>query len=517
MERNIDDLIQDLVKRKELVLDVDGQRGEKQHKKGKLTARERIALLVDKGSFVETDMLIHHRADKFGMQKREIPGEGVVTGYGTVEGRLVYVFSQDFSVFGGSLGEMHAVKITKIQDLALKTGAPLIGINDSGGARIQEGVNSLHGYGQIFFRNTRASGVIPQISVILGPCAGGAVYSPAITDFIFLVDEVSHMYITGPKVIKAVTAEEVSSEELGGAVTHNSISGNGHFIAQSEIEVFEMVRNLLSYIPSNNIDDPPYLPTDDDINRKDMELRSIVPTDNKKSYNIKDVIKILVDNGIFMEVQPLFAQNIVVGFARINGYPVGIVANQPDVLAGCLDINSSDKGARFIRFCDSFNIPLISLVDTPGFLPGKSQEFGGIIRHGAKILYAFSESTVPKITITLRKSYGGASIAMCNKDLGADFVYAWPQSEIAVMGAEGAVDIIFRRDIEAAVDPLDRRQKLIDEYQRTTSNPYEAAKMGLVDMVIFPEETRPRVASALSILMTKQDLLPAKKHGNMPL
>jgi len=517
MRRNINELIQELVDRKELILDVDGQRTEKQHKKGKLTARERIAMLLDQGSFVEIDMLVHHRADKFGMEKREIPGEGIVIGHGTIDGRLVYIFSQDFTVFGGALGEMHAKKITKIQDLALSTGAPIIGINDSGGARIQEGVDSLHGYGQIFFRNTRASGVIPQISIILGPCAGGAVYSPALMDFIFLVDGISHMYITGPKVIKAVTSEEVSSEELGGAYTHNTLSGNGHFIADNEIEVFAMVRELLGYIPSNNIDDPPYKETGDDVNRKDMTLRTLVPTDNKKSYDIKDLIKLIVDNGEFFEVQPLYAENMVIGFARMNGMTISIIANQPNVLAGCLDINASDKAARFVRFCDAFNIPLVTFVDTPGFLPGKTQEYGGIIRHGAKLLHAYSEATVPKITVTLRKSYGGASIAMCNKDLGADMIFAWPQAEIAVMGAEGAVDIIFRRDIEAAVDPVEMRKKLIDEYTLTTSNPYEAAKRGLIDMVILPEETRPRIANALSILQTKQDVLPGKKHNNIPL
>ncbi|MBN1151026.1 methylmalonyl-CoA carboxyltransferase [candidate division WOR-3 bacterium] len=517
MKKNINELIQELVDRKEIVLDLDEQRAVKQHAKNKKTARERISLLLDKGSFIETDMLVHHRAEQFGMRDKELPGEGVVTGYGFINGRLVYVFSQDFTVFGGALGEMHALKIAKIQDLALKTGAPLIGINDSGGARIQEGVDSLHGYGQIFYRNSRSSGVIPQISVILGPCAGGAVYSPALTDFVFLVDSVSNMYITGPKVIKAVTAEDVSSEELGGAYTHNAISGNGHFIAQNEEECFEMVKKLISYIPSNNIDDPPYFNSGDDINRMDMDLRYIVPTEGKQSYDVIEVIKKIIDDGDFFEVQPLYAQNMVIGFARIAGISIGIVANQPKVLAGCLDINSSDKAARFIRFCDAFNIPIVTFVDTPGFLPGKTQEFGGIIRHGAKLLYAYSEATVPKINITLRKSYGGASVAMCNKDLGADFVMAWPQAEIAVMGADGAVDIIFNKAIQATADPVKKRKELIDEYTNTTTNPYEAAKRGLVDMVILPEETRMRLASALSILVTKQDSLPAKKHDNMPL
>ncbi|MBN2363003.1 acyl-CoA carboxylase subunit beta [candidate division WOR-3 bacterium] len=517
MKKNINELIQDLVDRKEIVLDIDGQRAAKQHAKNKKTARERLSLLLDKGSFIETDMLIHHRAEQFGMKEKELPGEGVVTGYGFINGRLVYVFSQDFTVFGGALGEMHALKIAKIQDLALKTGAPVIGINDSGGARIQEGVDSLHGYGQIFFRNSRSSGVIPQISIILGPCAGGAVYSPALTDFVFLVDGVSNMYITGPKVIKAVTAEDVSSEELGGAYTHNAVSGNGHFIAQNEEECFEMVKKLLSYIPSNNMDDPPYHNSGDDINRADMDLRYLVPTESKQSYDVVEVIKKIVDDGDFFEVQPLYAQNMVIGFARIAGISAGIVANQPKVLAGCLDINSSDKAARFIRFCDAFNIPIVTFVDTPGFLPGKTQEFGGIIRHGAKLLYAYSEATVPKINVTLRKSYGGASVAMCNKDLGADFVMAWPQAEIAVMGAEGAVDVIFSKAINAAADPADKRKELIEQYTFTATNPYEAAKKGLVDMIILPEETRLRLASALSILVTKQDSLPSKKHDNMPL
>ncbi len=517
MKKNINELIQELVDRKEIVLDIEGQRTSKQHAKNKKTSRERLSMLLDKGSFIETDMLIHHRAESFGMKNKEIPGEGVVTGYGFVNGRLVYVFSQDFTVYGGALGEMHALKISKIQDLALKTGAPLIGINDSGGARIQEGVDSLHGYGQIFFRNSRSSGVIPQISIILGPCAGGAVYSPALTDFVFLVEGISNMYITGPKVIKAVTAEDVSSEELGGAYTHNAVSGNGHFIAGSEEECFEMVKKLLSFIPSNNMDDPPFFNSGDDINRSDMSLRYLVPTEGKQSYDVIEVIKKIVDDGDFLEVHPLYAQNMVVGFARIAGMSVGIVANQPKVLAGCLDINSSDKAARFIRFCDSFNIPLVTFVDTPGFLPGKAQEFGGIIRHGAKLLYAYSEATVPKINVTLRKSYGGASVAMCNKDLGADFVMAWPQAEIAVMGADGAVDIIFKKAIDAAADPSQKRKELIEEYTMTTTNPYEAAKRGLVDMVILPEETRLRLASALSILATKQDSLPPKKHDNMPL
>ena len=516
-ERNIDTLIKELYQKKEVIIDADGKRGEKQHAKGKLTARERIALLLDPGSFVETDMFVKHRCNNFGMEKQEVPGEGVVTGYGHIDGRLVYVFSQDFTVSGGSLGEMHALKITKLQDLALKSGAPIIGINDSGGARIQEGVDSLHGYGQIFFRNTRSSGVIPQISVVLGPCAGGAVYSPALTDFIFMVDKVSQMYITGPSVIKAVTAEDVTAEEIGGAYTHNAISGNGHFICQDENECFAQIRALLSFIPANNLDDPPQIQTNDDINRKDSELRALVPTNSKTPYDVRDIIRCIMDNGDFFEIMPLFAQNMVIGFARLANQSLGIIANQPNALAGCLDINASDKAARFIRFCDCFNIPLLTIVDTPGFLPGKNQEFGGIIRHGAKLLYAYSEATVPKVNLTLRKSYGGASVAMCNKDLGADYVVAWPQAQIAVMGADGAVPLIFKRDIESATDPAQKRKELIESYEQLTCNPYEAAKRGLCDFVITPEETRPFLASLFSTLRTKREALPNKKHANIPL
>ena len=515
--KTIEQLIKAMDDKKSVIIDADGKRAAKQHDKGKLSARERIDLLLDPQSFVEFDAFVRHRCDTFGMDKVEIPADGVVTGYGTVDGRPVFVFSQDFTVTGGSLGEGHALKIVKMQDMALKMGVPIVGINDSGGARIQEGVDSLHGYGMIFFRNTRASGVIPQISVILGPCAGGAVYSPAITDFVCMVDKVSNMYITGPQVIKAVMGEEVGLEELGGALAHNANSGNGHFMFPSEEHCFAGVRKLLSFLPANNLEDPPVVENNDEPGRIDMELRTIVPTNPKKPYDVKDIILRVVDNGDFLEVHELFAPNIVVGLGRVNGHTVGVVANQPTVLAGCLDINASDKAARFIRFCDAFNIPLLTFVDCPGYLPGRQQEHGGIIRHGAKILFAYSEATVPKITVTLRKSYGGAHIAMCNKDLGSDLMLAWPQAEIAVMGASGAVNVIFRKQIDAAEDKAKRRDELIEEYETMFSNPYEAAKRGYVDAVIPPEETRGRVASALAVLKTKRDVAPTKKHGNVPL
>ena len=516
-EKTIEQLIKALEDKQAAIADADGKRAAKQHEKGKLSARERIEQLLDPKSFVEFDAFVQHRCDNFGMDKVAIPADGVVTGYGTIGGRPAFVFSQDFSVTGGSLGEAHAKKIVKMQDMALKMGVPVIGINDSGGARIQEGVDSLHGYGMIFFRNTRSSGVIPQISVILGPCAGGAVYSPAITDFVFMVDKVSNMYITGPQVIKAVMGEDVGLEELGGAQAHNAVSGNGHFIYASEQDCFAGVRHLISLLPSNNLEDPPAAGAGDDPARIDLELRNIVPVNPKMPYNVKDIISRVLDNGDFLEVHALYAPNIVVGLGRIAGQTVGVVANQPQVLAGCLDINSSDKSARFIRFFDAFNIPLVTFVDCPGYLPGKQQEHGGIIRHGAKILYAYSEATVPKITVTLRKSYGGAHIAMCNKDLGSDLMLAWPQAEIAVMGASGAVNVIFRKQIDAAEDKEKKRLELIDEYETMFSNPYEAAKRGYVDAVIAPEETRARVASALAVLKTKREQSPAKKHGNIPL
>lgn len=488
----------------------------KQHEKGKLSARERVLRFLDPQSFVELDMFVKHRCTDLGMEGAEAPGEGVVTGYGTVNGRKVFLFAQDFTVMGGSLGEMHAQKICKVMDLAMKTGAPLVGINDSGGARIQEGVSALSGYGQIFYRNTLASGVIPQISVIMGPCAGGAVYSPALTDFVFMVKG-SYMFITGPQVIKAVTGEDVSSEDLGGAMTHNTDSGVAHFVAEGEEQCLQEIRRLLGFLPDNNLEDPPPGDSGDDPSRLVPELRELVPAEPNRSYDVRDVIHPLVDDGQFLEVHQLYAQNMVVGFARINGRTVGIVANQPRILAGCLDINASDKAARFIRFCDAFNIPLVSLVDVPGFLPGTAQEYGGIIRHGAKMLYAYSEATVPKVTLVLRKNYGGAYLAMCSRDLGADQVLAWPNAEIAVMGPEGAANIIFRREIESSDDPASTRDAKIEEYRQRFANPYVAAGRGYLDDVIDPAESRLRVAAALEMLRTKRETRPPKRHGNMPL
>jgi methylmalonyl-CoA decarboxylase alpha subunit len=485
------------------------KRIDKQHSTGKLTARERIEKLLDPNTFVELDQFVKHRCTNFDMPTTEAPGEGVVTGYGTVDGRLVYVFAQDFTVVGGSLGEMHAAKIVKTQDLAMKMGAPLIGLNDSGGARIQEAVDALRGYGDIFYRNTLASGVIPQISVIMGPCAGGAVYSPAITDFIFMVKNTSQMFITGPQVIKSVTAEEVTAEQLGGAMTHNSTSGVAHFAAENDEHCLEMVRYLLSFLPSNNLDDAPVLPNTDDINRMDEKLNTIIPDNANQPYDMKNVIASVVDDGEFFEVHQHYAGNMLVGFARFDGQSVGILANQPNYLAGCLDIDASDKAARFIRFCDAFNIPLVNLVDVPGFLPGTDQEYGGIIRHGAKMLYAYSEATVPKITVILRKSYGGAYIAMCSQHLGADQVMAWPSAEIAVMGPAGAANVIFRKDPD--------KDAKTEQYIKDFANPYKAAERGYVDMVIEPKETRPRIISSLSMLATKRESRPAKKHGNIPL
>ena len=489
----------------------------KQHKAGKLTARERINLLMDPDSFVELDAFVKHRCSEFGMEAVDAPAEGVVTGYGTVDGRLVYVFAQDFTVIGGSLGEMHAKKICKVLDLALKMGAPAVGINDSGGARIQEGVDALSGYGNIFYRNTIASGVVPQISVIMGPCAGGAVYSPALTDFTFMVDKTSQMFITGPQVIKAVTGEEVTSEELGGAMTHNRISGVAHFISPDEKTCIEDIKRLLSFLPSNNMETAPIFETDDDINRIEEQLNEIVPDNPNKPYDMRDIIRAIVDNGDFMEVQEYYAQNIITAYARINGASIGIIANQPKVLAGCLDINASDKAGRFIRTCDAFNIPILNLVDVPGFLPGTNQEYGGIIRHGAKMLYAYSEATVPKVTLIVRKAYGGAYLAMCSKDLGADMVFAWPSAEIAVMGPDGAANIIFKKDIEGAEDPVQTRAEKIQEYKDKFATPYIAAQRGYVDSVIEPKESRPRLANAFEMLASKRENRPAKKHGNLPV
>ena len=463
MKLSIDELMKNLKEKEEKVKAGGGEKRVKaQHEKGKLTARERIDLLLDKDSFVELDLLVEHRCNNFGMDKVEAPGEGVVTGYGTIDGRLIYVFAQDFTVIGGSLGEMHAKKISKVLDMAIKMGAPCIGINDSGGARIQEGVDSLSGYGQLFYRNTIASGVIPQISIIVGPAAGGAVYSPAIMDFVFMVKNVGIMHITGPAVIKAVTGEVVTSEKLGGAMTHNRESGVAHFAAENEEEVYQMVRKMMGYLPSNNMETPPSIECKDDPNRMEEALLNIIPTDPNKPYDMKDVIKLIVDDGDFFESHRYYATNMITGFARLNGQSIGIIANQPKVLAGCLDINASDKAARFVRFCDAFNIPILTSVDVPGFLPGTAQEYGGIIRHGAKLLYAYSEATVPKVTLIVRKSYGGAYLAMCAKDLRADQVIAWPTAEIAVMGSQGAANIIFKKEIAKADNPEKVRQEKIE-------------------------------------------------------
>jgi len=518
MKLSINELMKNLREREKKVKAAGGEKRVKaQHEKGKLTARERIDLLLDKDSFVELDLLVEHRCSNFGMDKVEAPGEGVVTGYGTINERLIYVFAQDFTVIGGSLGEMHAKKICKVLDMAMKIGAPCIGINDSGGARIQEGVDSLSGYGQLFYRNTIASGVIPQISIIVGPAAGGAVYSPAIMDFVFMVKNVGIMHITGPDVIKAVTGEVVTSEKLGGAMTHNRKSGVAHFAAENEEEVYQMVRKMMSYLPSNNMETPPSIECKDNPNRMEEALLNIVPTDPNKPYEMRDVIRHIVDEGDFFESHPYFATNMLTGFARLNGQSIGIIANQPKVLAGCLDINASDKAARFVRFCDAFNIPILTLVDVPGFLPGTAQEYGGIIRHGAKLLYAYSEATVPKITLIVRKSYGGAYLAMCSRDLRADQVIAWPTAEIAVMGSQGAANIIFRKEIAKADNPEKVRQERIGEFQLKFSNPYEAAKRGYVDMVIDPRETRPRLITTFEMLSTKRESRPAKKHGNFPV
>jgi len=488
-----------------------------QHNRGKLTARERLDILLDRDSFVELQPFVKHRATNFGMDKVEAPGEGVVTGYGKINGRLVYVFAQDFTVFGGALGEMHAKKIANIMDLAAKNGAPVIGLNDSGGARIQEGVVSLDGYGHIFYRNSIYSGVIPQISVILGPCAGGAVYSPAITDYVFMVEKTSQMFITGPKVIETVTGEKITSEDLGGARVHSSISGNAHFTAATEEEVLEQVRRLLSFLPQNYREEAPRVSYEGDSGDWLEELAELVPVAGTKVYDVKKVLEQIVDYGDFMEVQPDFARNIVVGLGRIDGQTVGLIANQPKVMAGGLDIDSSDKLARFIRTCDAFNIPLITFVDVTGFFPGINQEHGGIIRHGAKILYAYSEATVPKISVITRKAYGGAYVALNSKAIGADVVYAWPNAEIAVMGPEGAANIIFARDIEQSSDPAATRQAKIAEYREKFANPYVAAENGMVDDVIDPRETRKYLKRSLEMLRTKREERPAKKHGNIPL
>ncbi len=513
----VDKLNQLQNRRAEISLGGGEEKIKKQHDAKKLTARERILLLMDEGSFVEVDAFVTHRCSEFGMQEVSAPGEGVVTGYGTVDGRLVYAYAQDFTVIGGSLGEMHAKKICKIMDMAIKMGAPVIGMNDSGGARIQEGINALAGFGDIFYRNTKASGVIPQISVIMGPCAGGAVYSPALTDFVFMVEKTSQMFITGPQVIKAVTGEEVSLEELGGANSQAEKSGVAHFTAVSDEECIKMIKKLLSYLPSNNLDDAPYEPTDDEINRLSEKLTTIVPDDANKAYDVKEVIKEVVDNADFFEIMEKFAKNIVIGFAKMNGETVGIVANQPKEKAGALDVDAADKAARFIRFCDCFNIPLVTFTDVPGYLPGVSQEHNGIIRHGAKLLYAYSEATVPKINVITRKAYGGAYIAMSSKHLGADMVMAWPTAEIAVMGPDGAANIIFKDDIKNSDDPIATRKDKIEEYREKFANPYEAAKYGYVDDIIEPDSTRPRIIAALQMLASKRESSPSKKHGNIPV
>ena len=488
-----------------------------QHAKGKLTVRERLNKLFDAGTFVETGLFVKHRSVNFGMDKKESPADGVITGFGQINGRLTYVAAQDFTVIGGSLGEMHADKIAKCQEAAMKVGAPMISINDSGGARIQEGIDALAGYGKIFFNNTQASGVIPQISVIMGPCAGGAVYSPAITDFILMVDKTSQMFITGPQVIEAVTGEAVSAEDLGGAVTHNSLSGVAHFHAANEDACIEQLRQLLSYLPQNNMERAEIFPCNDDLNRLSPELNDIIPENPNKAYEMKDIIKAVADNNVFFETQSEYAKNIITGFIRLNGKSIGIIASEPNVKAGCLDIDASDKAARFIRTCDSFNIPILTFVDVPGFLPGKDQEHGGIIRHGAKLLFAYSEATVPMVTVITRKAYGGAYIGMGSKHLGVDIVYAWPEAEIAVMGAEGAANIIFAKDIMKAANPQQERINKITEYNNTMMNPYIAASRGYVDDVIEPATTRKMLIAAFDALSTKVVHRVNKKHGNIPL
>ncbi len=512
------DKLEDLKQRKEKLQAAGGaDKIAKQHESGKLTARERLNLLFDADSFVEIGAFVEHRCKDLGMDTLDLPGEGVVSGYGTVEGRQVFAYAQDFTVMGGSLGNMHAEKIVRVMDMALKTGAPLIGMNDSGGARIQEGVDALSGYGKIFFRNTISSGVIPQISAIMGPSAGGAVYSPAITDFIFMVDQTSKMFITGPQVIKAVTGEEVSAEELGGAKTHNTVSGVAHFMSADDASCLQEIKKLLSFLPSNNLETPPRVDSEDEADRIEEALNSIVPVNPSKPYDMKKIIVLIADQRDFLEVHARYAKNIVTGFIRLNGQSVGVIANQPMIKAGCLDINSSDKAARFIRTCDAFNIPLLNLVDVPGFLPGTKQEYGGIIRHGAKMLYAYSEATVPKLTLIIRKAYGGAYIGMCNKELGADVVLAWPSAEIAVMGPEGAANIIFRKEIEQAADSDDARRQKIEEYRDKFANPYIAAARGYVDDVIEPKTTRPRLVASLEMLAGKRESRPPKKHGNLPV
>jgi propionyl-CoA carboxylase beta chain len=512
------ELLEDLESRNQSAIQAGGQkRIEKQHASGKLTARERLDILLDPGSFVELDRFKVHRCSDFGMADKKIAGDGVVTGYGTIDGRQMFVFAQDFTAFGGSLSLAHAEKICKVMKMAMKVGAPVIGLNDSGGARIQEGVMSLAGYGDIFLQNVMASGVVPQITAIMGPSAGGAVYSPALTDWIFMVDKTSHMFITGPEVIKAVTGEAVSKEDLGGAMAHNQKSGVAHFVAPDDRACLSRIRELMAYLPQNNMEDPPKAAVSDDPGRRDEELRDLVPADPNKPYDMRHIIRSNLDGRYFLEVHEHWARNIVVGFGRLNGVSVGIIANQPAVMAGCLDIEASIKGARFVRFCDAFNIPLIIYEDVPGFLPGSHQEHGGIIKHGAKLIYAFCEATVPRITLVTRKAYGGAYIVMSSKHIRGDINMAYPTAEIAVMGAEGAVNIISREQIQAAGDPAAERKRLIADYREKFSNPYRAAELGYIDEVIDPAETRPKLIQALAMLKNKRDTNPPKKHGNIPL
>ena len=515
---NREHALRELAERNRLAEEGGGQeRRERQAAQGKLSARQRIELLLDEGTFEETDKFVTHRCTDFGMEEKRVPGDGFVTGYGRVEGRTVFVFAQDFTVFGGSLSEANAAKIVKIMDMAMRVGAPIVGLNDSGGARIQEGVVSLAGYADIFLRNTLASGVVPQISAILGPCAGGAVYSPAITDFIFMLKTNSYMFITGPDVIKTVTHEEVSKETLGGAETHASRSGVAHFAAGSEKDCLLMIRDLIGFLPGNNQEDPPFRPNTDDPLRRDKRLRTLIPDNPNRPYDMKELITAVVDEGYFYEVQAEFARNILVGFAHLGGRSVGIVANQPANLAGCLDINAAVKAARFIRFCDCFNIPVVTFVDVPGFLPGTEQEYHGIIRHGAKLLYAYAEATVPKVTVVTRKAYGGGYIVMASKHLRGDINFAYPTAEIAVMGPEGAINIVFRDELQKAADPANAREQLIGKYRDTFANPFKAAESGYIDGIIYPEETRPTLIRALDMLKNKQDHHPPKKHGNIPL
>ncbi len=514
----VEEKIKDLKDREKRILGMGGEKLVAKHKdKGKLTARERLDVLFDKGTFREVDMFVKHRCVNFGMEKVEIPSDGVITGHGMVDGRPVFAFAQDFTSRAGSLGEMHAKKICKVMDMALKAGVPFVGINDSGGARIQEGVDALSGYGQIFYRNSVASGVIPQISAIMGPTAGGAVYSPAMTDFIFMVKNTSYMFITGPEVIKSVTGEVIDFESLGGAMAHNEKSGVAQFACESDEDAINQIKRLLSYLPANNMEEPPMVDMGDDPARADEALNAIIPDSPNQSYDMRDVIRSIVDNGDFFEPHEHFAANILTILARLNGRSVGIIANQPTVMAGCLDINASDKAARFIRFCDSFNIPLLTIADVPGYLPGSNQEWGGIIRHGAKLLWCYSEATVPKLLLVTRKDYGGSYLAMCSKDLGADFAFAWPTSEIAVMGAAGAANVIHRKEIKGADDPAEKRKEKIAEYENLFSNPYCAAERGYIDAVIEPATTRARLIDALEVMCSKREIRPPKKHGNIPL